>query len=127
MVNRLIIQKNLVLIAQGLFVTFLMATIVQAQTGPTLNSATFFGGSGDQRGTGISIRDGSITIAGNVEPEVPLSSSSAGLSVPTKAKSAALSNTTGMPLSMQVISVPLTVSTILPVGSNAPQLDPEIS
>jgi IPT/TIG domain-containing protein len=45
------------------------ASLALAQAGPTLQSATFFGGAGDQRGTGITIGGGAIYVSGNVQPE----------------------------------------------------------
>ncbi|HLF40272.1 MAG TPA: hypothetical protein VI854_02240, partial [Acidimicrobiia bacterium] len=36
---------------------------------PTLAGSAFFGGSGDQRGTGISVRDGAIYASGIVQPQ----------------------------------------------------------
>ena len=43
----------------------------------TFDSATFFGGPGDQRGTGIAIDNGSIYLSGDVQPESQSSSDSA--------------------------------------------------
>src|SRR5437867_5584359 len=45
------------------------ASLALAQAGPTLQSATFFGGAGDQRGTGITIAGGAVYVSGNVQPE----------------------------------------------------------
>src|SRR3989442_6589896 len=53
------------------------ASLALAQAGPTLQSATFFGGAGDQRGTGIAIGDGAIYVSGNVQPESQGASDSA--------------------------------------------------
>ena len=53
------------------------ASLALAQTGPTLQSATFFGGAGDQRGTGITIAGGAIYASGNVQPESQGASDSA--------------------------------------------------
>jgi hypothetical protein len=54
-----------------------MASLALAQAGPTLQSATFFGGAGDQRGTGITIAGGAISVSGNVQPESQGASDSA--------------------------------------------------
>ena len=54
-------------------------------------------------------------------------SSSAGVSCPVSPKSDAARHTTGMPLSMQVTSMPSTTSTTFPVGSSAPQEEPATS
>jgi len=53
------------------------ASLALAQAGPTLQSATFFGGAGDQRGTGITIGGGAIYVSGNVQPESQGASDSA--------------------------------------------------
>jgi len=53
------------------------ASLALAQTGPTLQSATFFGGAGDQRGTGITIAGGAVYVSGNVQPESQGASDSA--------------------------------------------------
>src|SRR2546425_10543823 len=45
------------------------ASLALAQAGPTLQSATFFGGAGDQRGTGITIAGGAVYVSGHVQPE----------------------------------------------------------
>jgi hypothetical protein len=54
-----------------------MASLALAQAGPTLQSATFFGGAGDQRGTGITIGGGAVYVSGNVQPESQGASDSA--------------------------------------------------
>src|SRR5437867_1261 len=53
------------------------ASLALAQAGPTLQSATFFGGAGDQRGTGITIAGGAVYASGNVQPESQGASDSA--------------------------------------------------
>src|SRR5437773_7926723 len=53
------------------------ASLALAQAGPTLQSATFFGGAGDQRGTGITIAGGAVYVSGNVQPESQGASDSA--------------------------------------------------
>ena len=53
----------------SLLLILTMASLALAQAGPTLQSATFFGGAGDQRGTGIAIGGGAIYVSGNVQPE----------------------------------------------------------
>src|SRR2546422_11630354 len=45
------------------------ASLALAQAGPTLQSATFFGGAGDQRGTGITIGGGGNSWLGNCQTE----------------------------------------------------------
>jgi N-acetylneuraminic acid mutarotase len=52
----------------------------------TLDGATFFGGAGDQRGTGIAISNGSIYLSGDIQPETQSASDSAlllGYAIPT--------------------------------------------
>src|SRR6187399_221731 len=56
-----------------------------------------------------------------------LAASCAGVSAPVTPSADARRMMTGMPLSMQVTSIPSTVSIRLPVGSSAPQLDPATS
>src|SRR2546428_8674370 len=53
------------------------ASLALAQAGPTLQSATFFGGAGDQRGTGITIGGGAVYVSGNVQTESQSASDSA--------------------------------------------------
>jgi len=52
-----------------LLLGFTLVGHVAAQSEPTFASATFFGGAGDQRGTGISISNGAIYLSGNVQPD----------------------------------------------------------
>jgi len=51
----------------------------RAAAGPTLESATFYGGSGDQRGTAIAVSGGAVYLSGNIQPENYMSSSSNAL------------------------------------------------
>src|SRR2546426_6496897 len=53
----------------SLLLILTMASLALAQAGPTLQSATFFGGAGDQRGTGIAIGGGAVYVSGNVQPK----------------------------------------------------------
>src|SRR2546422_11666565 len=50
----------------SLLLILTMASLALAQAGPTLQSATFFGGAGDQRGTGIAIGGGGGYVSGQV-------------------------------------------------------------
>src|SRR5712692_6775939 len=61
----------------SLLLILTMASLALAQAAPTLQSATFFGGAGDQRGTGITIGGGAIYVSGNVQPESQGASDSA--------------------------------------------------
>lgn len=53
----------------GIFagLVFALCAPAQAQSGPTLQSATFFGGPADQRGTAIAIANGGIFVSGYVQ------------------------------------------------------------
>ena len=95
-------------------------------TSPGLSPAVELGVPIDDRTTdmrgAIASRIASI-LAFNAE----LLSSCSGVSSPDKSKSDARSNTTGIPLSIQVTVTPCTSSTAEPVGNNAPQLEPATS
>ncbi len=65
--------------------------------------------------------------ASSLDLSSSFASSSSGDSSPSIAKSLARNTTTGIPLSMQVTSTPSIVSTVFPVGSNAPQAEPATS
>ena len=66
-------KRYAVSILLSLLITAMILTVTpsqpSAQTGPTLVGSTFFGGSGDQRGTDISIINGAIYLSGNAQQQ----------------------------------------------------------
>jgi hypothetical protein len=58
-------MKRAVLTALVVVGTFTVVHPAAAQTGPVLDSATYFGGAGDERGTGLAIRGSDLYVAGS--------------------------------------------------------------